>query len=158
MDLKMHRCNRIYNHPLFLDRMKEIEEKEKDRIFCLHNLSHALDVARIGYIMILEEKADIEKELFYAAALLHDAGRYSGKPHNESGSELSRIIMPECGFSESETELVASAILCHRKNGAAERFAEILYAADKKSRNCFRCEGAKECYWETEKRNFRIEI
>ena len=154
----MQRCNKIYNHPLFLERMKEIEEKEKDRIFCLHNLSHALDVARIGYIMILEEKAGIEKELFYAAALLHDAGRYSGNPHNESGSELASLIMPECGFSKEETELVSGAILCHRKNEAAEKFAKILYIADKKSRNCFRCDGANECYWETEKRNFLIEI
>ena len=154
----MQRCNRIYNHPVFQERLQEIEKKEKDRIFCLHNLAHALDVARIGYIMILEEKADIDKELFYAAALLHDAGRYSGKPHNESGAELARLVMPECGFDESETELVSASILCHRTSGKTGEFAQILYTADKKSRNCFRCKAEKECYWEQEKRNTYIEI
>ena len=49
----MKRCNNIYNHPLFRERLALIEKAETDRIFCLHDLSHALDVARIGYIMIL---------------------------------------------------------------------------------------------------------
>ena len=84
----MERCNKIYNHPLYQERIKIIEERETDRIFCLHNLAHSLDVARIGYIMILEQNLNIDKELFYAASLLHDAGRYSDKPHNLSGAEL----------------------------------------------------------------------
>ena len=94
----MQRCNNIYNHPVYIKRTKTIAEKEKDRIFCPHNLSHALDVARIGYIMILEQGLDIDKELFYSAALLHDAGRYSDKPHNESGADLAKLIMPNVVF------------------------------------------------------------
>ena len=66
--------------------MSVITKKELNRKFCCHNIEHSLDVARIGYIMILEQNLNIDKELFYAAALLHDAGRYSGTPHNESGA------------------------------------------------------------------------
>lgn len=154
----MHRCNKIYSHPLYKECLKRIEEKEADRIFCLHNLDHALDTARIGYIKILERKLDIDKELYYAAALLHDIGRYSGKPHSESSAEYALKIMPECGFSEKETKTVADAILCHRTKSDGNSFADILSSSDKESRLCFKCKAANECYWQNEKRNKEIDI
>lgn len=154
----MIRCNKIYNHPVYAERTRLIAEKEKNRKFCLHNLEHSLDVARIGYILILERGLNIDKELFYAAALLHDAGRYSGIAHNESGAALARRIMPDCGFSSEETELVANAIANHRINGGADIFSEVLYEADKKTRLCFTCSAQAECYWENEKRNHSITI
>lgn len=154
----MQRCNRIYNHPIYISSMERIKKSENGRRFCLHNLQHALDTARIGYIHILENGLDIDKELFYAAALLHDAGRYSGKPHNESGAELAERIMPDCGFTKSETAAVASAIRCHRIDEGQDDFSAVLYMADKKSRICFECEAATECYWPDKKRNHIIEI
>lgn len=154
----MQRCNKIYNHPLYKERTQIISENEKTRIFCPHNLEHSLDVARIGYIMILEGGYTIEKELFYSAALLHDAGRYSNKPHNESGAELAKKILPECGFTTAETELISNAILGHRTNTQSDIFSKILYDADKRSRICFECNAQKECYWENEKRNHDISI
>lgn len=152
----MIRCNKIYKHPIYTEHTRFIAEKEKTRKFCLHNLEHSLDVARIGYILILERRLNIDKELFYAAALLHDAGRYSGIAHNESGAALARQIMPDCGFSAEETELVANAIANHRINGRTDNFSEVLYEADKKSRLCFTCSAQAECYWENEKRNHSI--
>ncbi len=154
----MQRCNNIYNHPLYKERTAYITEREQDRIFCPHNLAHALDVARIGYIMILEENLNIDKELFYAAALLHDEGRYSDKPHNESGAELARSVMPDCGFTTDETELVSNAISGHRINSQPDDFSRNLYEADKRSRICFLCFAQKECYWDAEKRNKEITI
>lgn len=154
----MQRCDKIYHHPLYQKSAAHIEAQEHGRKFCLHDLSHALDVARIGRIMILEQKLDIDKELFYAAALLHDAGRYSGVPHHESGAALAEKIMPDCGFSAEETRIVAEAIRGHRARQEGCSFSAILYAADKKSRRCFACKAAEECYWETEKRNLEIEI
>lgn len=154
----MQRCNEIYNHPLYKKRTEIICEREKSRIFCPHNLEHALDVARIGYIMILEQGLNISKELFYAAALLHDAGRYSDKPHNQSGAELASMIMPECGFTESETDIVSKAISGHRTDLQTDAFSKILYDADKKSRICFICSAQAECYWEQNKRNNDITI
>lgn len=154
----MQRCNKIYNHPIYQKHMTHITEMERDRKFCLHNLEHSLDVARIGWIMILEQGLDIDKELFYAAALLHDAGRYTGIPHNESGAMLADTLMPLCGFSDDETELVTRAIREHRINENSSEFSKILYTADKKSRMCFSCAAADECYWDMEKRNTDIEV
>lgn len=154
----MERCNKIYNHPLYRERMQKITAAETDRIFCLHNLEHSLDVARIGYISILETGIDISKELFYSAALLHDIGRCSDRPHSEYSAELARIIMPECGFSDEETELVANAVVAHTVGTNDDVLSRILYDADKKSRLCFICKAQNECYWETEKRNLEIII
>lgn len=154
----MKRCQKIYEHPLFKKCMDRINEKERDRIFCLHNIEHSLDTARIGYIMILENHFPIGKELFYAAALLHDTGRYSGKPHHEAGAEIARKVMPDCGFSDEETEAAAEAILGHRKKGTLPgTLGAVLYDADKRSRLCFSCKAADECYWPEEKRNNTIE-
>lgn len=154
----MQRCNKIYNHPVYQRNMEIIAKEEQNRRFCLHNLAHAMDVARIGWIMALEGELDIDKELFYTAALLHDAGRYSGMPHNESGARLAQQLMPECGFTPQETETVAAAIRCHRTGTKADLFSEILYAADKKARMCFACAAADECYWDMDIRNHQIEI
>ncbi|MBR0365243.1 MAG: HD domain-containing protein [Clostridia bacterium] len=154
----MDRVNRIYNHPIFRERTETIREAEKGRKFCRHDLVHALDVARIGRIMILEEALDLDIELFYAAALLHDAGRYSGIPHNESGARLAERLMPLCGFSAEETALVSCAIREHRITKSSTDFSRILYTADKLSRNCFTCEASDECYWDNDKRNHKIEI
>lgn len=139
--------------------MRRITEKEKGRKFCLHGIEHSLDTARIGYITILENGLSIDKELFYAAALLHDTGRYSGKPHHEAGAENARLIMPECGFSPEETDAVSSAILGHRKRSdSAAALETVLYEADKRSRLCFACAAADECYWPPEKRNNSITL
>lgn len=154
----MQRCNKIYNHPIYQKHMAHIAEMERDRKFCCHDLEHSLDVARIGLIMILEEGLPIDKELFYAAALLHDAGRYTGLPHNESGAMLAGKLMPQCGFSAEETELVINAIREHRIDENSSEFSKVLYTADKKSRMCMNCKAADECYWDTEKRNIKIEV
>lgn len=154
----MQRCNKIYNHPLYKEQTKKISLLERDRKFCRHHLEHALDVARIAYINILENGLTIPKELIYAAALLHDSGRYSGVPHNESGANLARKIMPDCGFSNEETELVADAISGHRDIKHSTVFSKVLYDADKKSRLCFTCEAQSDCYWEKEKRNHLIDV
>ncbi len=140
--------------------MERIERSEQGRIFCLHGLEHSLDTARIGYIFILERGLDIDKELFYAAALLHDTGRYSPilPEHDEAGAINAELIMPDCGFSEEETAVVANAIRSHREKNISDEFGALLYEADKKSRMCFNCRSSADCYWDDEKRNDNIEI
>ncbi len=138
--------------------MERINSKEKGRKFCLHNIEHSLDTARIGYITILENKLPVDKELFYAAALLHDTGRYSGKPHHEAGAEIAMTVMPDCGFSIEETEAAAAAILGHRTKNTGGILTSVLYDADKRSRLCFSCRAAGECYWPEGKRNNKINV
>ncbi|MGN1184071.1 MAG: HD domain-containing protein, partial [Oliverpabstia sp.] len=82
----MKRIHNIQNHPIFRTEYRNLQEAEKERIFCRHTMEHFLDVARLMYIYNLEDGAGIEKDIIYAAALLHDIGRYEqisrGTPHD----------------------------------------------------------------------------
>lgn len=159
MQSDMTRVNRILAHPLFREKTAQIEELEKDRIFCRHGMEHLLAVARLSYIYNLEENLHISKELIYAVALLHDIGRgeqyLSGVPHDRAGLAWAGTVLTDCGFSQEEKERVLTAIGCHRSPEiATERnLSGILYRADKESRPCFCCPAAALCNWPEEKRN-----
>ena len=62
--------SKIYN-----DYLNELEYLERDRFFCRHNYEHFVSVARICYILKLEEGVDVDKDMIYSTALLHDLGR-----------------------------------------------------------------------------------
>ena len=66
----------IWKHPLFQSSFQRIQEWEKDRIYCRHGMEHFLDTARIAYIRSLEENIPVSKDQIYAAALLHDIGKW----------------------------------------------------------------------------------
>ena len=66
----MERIDKILQHKKFQKYVKKNKKKEMNRIFCHHDLVHFLDVARIGWIL------NLDKELLYGAALLHDIGRH----------------------------------------------------------------------------------
>ena len=163
----MKRVNEIYDHPVFQEKFRALQEAEKDRLFCKHTLEHLIDVARLMYIYALEHDLSISKELIYATALMHDIGRIDqieqGTPHEKAGAALCDVILPDCGFSEEETAVIQDAILHHRNRtyesevpGERDTLSELLYWADKKSRNCFACEMKKECNWDEEKMNLKI--
>lgn len=154
------RYQRIQEHPVFVESVKIIEEKEKDRIFCRHGMTHLIDVARIAYIKALEEKSEISKDIIYAAALLHDIGRVeeyeSGKSHNEAGSEKAGFILRECGYTDTEIVSITNAIKTHGHDFSHENASELeqmLCFADKMSRTCFNCAAHEECNWAAEKKN-----
>ena len=85
----MERVNRILEHDGYQECLRKNETAEKDRRFCRHDMAHFLDVARIAWILNLQEEAGAEQELIYAAALLHDCGRWrqyeDGTPHEKIG-------------------------------------------------------------------------
>lgn len=157
----MERVDKVMKHPAFRENMEKIEKAEIDRFFCRHGLNHALDVARIFYILVLEEGISVDKELVYATALLHDIGRYeqyeNGTPHNEAGAKLAGEIMASCGFSEDECAMAVNAIKGHRRDSDdSDMFGHLLYKADKLSRDCYQCEAEPECYWSAEQKNMRV--
>ena len=155
----MERIEKILNHDLFKYYVLENEKEEKNRLFCHHDMGHFLDVARIARILNLEEKAGLDAEIVYAAALLHDIGRhlqYREKiSHEEASAMLAPRILQECGYKEEEQEEILFAIAAHRdREKASERtLAEILYRADKLSRPCFCCKQESNCNWKQEKKN-----
>lgn len=157
----MKRIIRIYNHPLYKENFLKLQNSERERKFCRHTLEHFLDTARICYIYNLENNSGIDKAVIYAAAILHDIGRYKeiseDIPHDVAGAEIADIIMKESGFCEAEIDDVKDAIKSHRiEDAEAGSLAEYLYKADKQSRNCFCCEAYDECKWSMEKRNLGI--
>lgn len=158
----MERVNRIIRHPLWTGALLQIEELEKDRRFCRHDLDHFLHVARMAYIENLEQSLDIPKEHIYAAALLHDIGRglqyEKGIPHDQASAALAQGILTDCGFGEEEKGAIIDAICAHRRPETAKGndLPGLIYRADKKSRNCFHCPAEKECNWSREKKNTYI--
>ena len=71
----MYRLNEVVHHWIYQDYYGRIKRLEKERIFCCHQMTHLLDVARIAYIKNLEENLGFEKDVIYTAAVLHDIGK-----------------------------------------------------------------------------------
>lgn len=157
----MERIDQIMKHPLYQFNQRRIEEVEKDRFFCRHGREHALDVARILYIQVLEKGLPIKKDVIYGAALLHDIGRWEQYekqiPHHEAGAAIAADILAECDYTDEEITLITDAIRAHQvSSGEGDSFSGLLYKADKYSRACYRCKASKECYWEDSKKNKAI--
>lgn len=160
----MKRIRLIQEHGQFQELFGKLQEAERDRVFCRHTMEHFLDVARLMYIYNLENGSNIRKDVIYAAALLHDIGRYeqirNGTSHDIAGARIAQEIMKDCGFTAEEIRTVSNAILGHRNAESAaseEQLTEYLYRADKKSRNCFSCPVQDACNWPGEKKNQWIE-
>ncbi|MDR1247026.1 MAG: HD domain-containing protein [Clostridiales Family XIII bacterium] len=145
----MKRINDILNDPEYLLCVNRIRAAEADRIYCRHDPAHFLDVARLARIIALEENFDADKELLYAMGLLHDIGRHTeyenGTDHAIAGSKIAEKILARHGFTKTERETITEAIEDHRAGSAASPLADILYRADKLSRNCVLCDAAATC-------------
>lgn len=157
----MGRINKILNNEYYRKLISKINENESDRRFCRHGLNHCLDVARIAYIISLEEKYELDKDIIYAAALLHDIGRAddtdNGKKHHERSCLYAKDILCKCDYSEDEIERILMAINVHNSDGDnSDGLAGLLYRADKLSRKCFDCKAYEECYWEDTIKNNSI--
>lgn len=158
----MKRIEAILQDERFRYGLQQITKLEQQRIFCCHGLEHLLDVARIAWIMTLEQHLPLEKDIVYGAALLHDLGRYQQYeqqiPHHEASAALALEILPDAGYSLEETAMITAAILRHSSCQREEQqlLADVLYQADKLSRNCFQCKAQADCKWPEEKRNQTI--
>ena len=155
----MNNIDAIRNNKLYREALEKLSEYERDREFCNHTIEHFIDVSRIAYIMALEENLSVSKEVIYAIGLLHDIGRVrqyeEGIHHDIASVEMSREILKETSFTEDEVNIILNGIANHRKE-SDNKLEEIIYKADKLSRQCFNCKAEKECYWSSEKKNFKI--
>lgn len=139
------------------------EEEEAEPKSCRHDINHHLDVARIAYILVLENN-DLNyfmketklsdklaaKEVIYAAGLLHDIGKWkeyqTGVDHASYGARLAREILPRVFFNENEINVIARAIYEHRNLSMdMSLLGERLYRADNLARVCLNCDYQPEC-------------
>lgn len=163
----MKRVNAIISHPIYREYYDRLKNLEQNRPFCRHQMTHLLDVARIAYIRSLEDHLDLDKEVIYAAAVLHDIGKslqYEKKiPHEISSAKIAGEILnslpAEAAFSAGEMQTILTAIHGHRRlREGAEPLERLLYESDKASRMCFACPAEPECDWSPEKKNMEIMI
>lgn len=171
----MDRINKIINHPLYKEYYNQIQAFEETRVFCGHDNNHFMAVARISYIMYLEDclaegKAIIfkdcsdPKESIYALGLLHDIGRHiqyaTEEPHELASKRLCKTILEDCGFIDLEIKAFQEAIGNHRnpliKND--QTLSGYLYKGDKASRPCHSCPVEKDCHRLDEKKNLKLYI
>ena len=98
---------KLLKHPEFLRLQKRVQQIEQDRIYCHHELPHALDVCRMAWMMYLEDQ--MQKNLRY------------GSDAEKMDTELKNNCELEAGFtSKSEPE----------KGMKAENFAELCEKKD----------------------------
>ncbi|UNC92961.1 HD domain-containing protein [Candidatus Contubernalis alkaliaceticus] len=138
----------------FQEYVRKNFKAEKKRAFCHHNFEHLLSVARIAYILVLEQglQSEFSKEMVYASALLHDIGRWkeyeTGKDHALLSAEMAREILEQAGFERKDMAKILRSIKEHRGPEHIERtiLGDILHRADIFSRSCFDCAAQEKCY------------
>lgn len=166
---RMPRVDAIWDHPAFRKSYRRVVELERERPFCLHQVRHLLDTARIMWILNLERGLGLDREVVYAAGLLHDVGKAAqyadGTPHEVEGARLAAEILgslPEgLGFAPAERDQIVTAVRGHRRlREGAEPLERLLWQADKSSRACFACPGdvRAACTWADGKKNLDIRI
>ena len=161
---EMRRIQRIIENETFGECLGKTEQWEQEREFCRHDTNHFLHVARIAMILNLQEGMQIDRELIYASALLHDIGTFeqyeSGTDHAMASARIAPGILHESGFSDKEIGIVTEAIRNHRNIMIRddESLAGLLFRADKLSRDCYFCKMNQKCDWKAEKKNQQINI
>lgn len=160
----MDKVNKIINNIKYCEYIKRIETAEIDRIYCRHNMDHFMDVARIAVIIANDEDILLEREHIYAAALLHDIGRFvqyeNGTAHEEASAQLAVDILEECGFNKAERDLIIEAIREHGNSDIMwdRNLTGCIYRADKLSRKCYCCTASATCHKAADKRNLVIKL
>ncbi len=158
------RIDRILEDSDFKMYLKRIEKHEIELELCGHDLGHFIDVARIATILSLEGGFKLSRDHIYAAALLHDIGRFvqyeDGTPHEIASAKLSVAILEGAGYSVDEIESIQIAILNHRNEAIKEEqsLSGYIYKADKLSRNCFSCTASALCDWSEDKKNMTLKV
>jgi len=149
----MARVNQLLDLEDYISFMDKIDALEKERIFCKHGFAHGLNVARIAYAYLLEKgELLLPKETVYAAAFLHDIGRWleyeTGEDHAEASARLALPLIKACQFSLHETHVILSGIREHRRDPEDDLtpLGEALALADDWARDCRHCSVQTQCY------------
>ena len=154
-------ANKIVKNLVFIMKMADIRRLERDRIFCGHDISHCMDVARLTMLICAEEGIEADADVVYSAALLHDIGRseeyVNGTPHDTAGIEIAARILMQVECPPETSREIIRLIAGHSRSGGKKTVLEdAFYRADKQSRLCFACPARDECRWDDSKKNLKI--
>jgi len=100
----------------------------------------------------LERAFGLNKEMIYAAGILHDIGRWveyaTKEDHAHVGAGLAQPILQDCGFSEEEIDKISLSISEHRlePNKTTTLLGKALALADDWARDCKNCASQTSCY------------
>ena len=149
----MTRVNQLLEHEDYISYMEKIDKFEKERRFCKHGFEHGLNVARIAYAYLLEKRELLlRKESVYAAAFLHDIGRWveyeTGEDHAEVSARLALPLLEACQFSSEDIQIILTGIREHRRHNGDNLtlLGEALALADDWARDCRHCSVQVLCY------------
>jgi uncharacterized protein len=149
----MARVNMLLEHGDYIRYLRKIDGLEEERRFCKHGFEHGLNVARIAYSYMLEiGETCLAKEGIYAAALLHDIGRWveyeTGEDHAEASARLALPLLEACSFTPEEIQLIIKGIREHRLHheGNLTLLGEALALADDWARDCGHCSAQNQCH------------
>ena len=157
----------VLKHPIFQAYISEIQQLEKDRIYCCHKLEHAIDVARLAWIYYMEDRFEEEtqnvsglqwkrpsygewmeeketmKDLLYTAALLHDIGRVSqyrtGVHHSITGVPLAMQILQDISVPEDWIKEIIDVVSEHSHGAVSEKKKNVEYYITKADHDCRLC-------------------
>lgn len=148
----MERVTTLLHSQEYREHVQKIYDKERQRSFCKHDFHHFLDVARLSWIFLLQDGIEYLKDVVYAAALLHDIGRwkeYNGEGcHAQLSAELALPLLINAGYSPQERKIIVDAISEHRQQEEdffSTPLSTALRKADKYSRLCFKCSSQVQC-------------
>lgn len=156
----MKNTNTILKLSFIQDLIADLQTIEDERIYCRHNLVHFFDVARIFYILTLENQLKVNKDVIYSIAFLHDLGRaeeYKYRTnHALASASIAEKALEYTDFTDDEKSTILSCIKSHRKNDNSNTLESLFYKADKLSRDCFNCRSYESCNWSESKKNIEI--
>ena len=149
----MARVNQLLEHEDYTRYIEKIDELEKERLFCKHGFEHGLNVARIAYAYMLEKgEGFLLKEAVYAAAFLHDIGRWveyeTGEDHSKVSARLALPLLETCRFAPEAVQIILTGIREHRQHSEDNLtpLGEALALADDWSRDCRQCSAQNQCH------------
>ena len=97
-------------------------------------------------------------------AMLHDIGRsVDNDNHDAESVRIARTLLAEIDVPPAQNAQILSAIASHRDKNATidpqqASLGQLLALADKKSRPCYRCPAAEDCYWPDSLKNKTITL
>ena len=147
------RVNELIDNPIYEKHMLKIEKAEKERSYCKHGFDHGLAVARIAHSFLLEQgDTSVSKEVIYAAALLHDIGRWveyeTGEDHAQVSATLAVPLLEESGYCPEEMKVIVQGISEHRIHSGENLspLGRALALADDWARDCRQCKAKDRCH------------